>query len=62
MTFTTAAALVAVLLFLPVVVLLWATESSRQRALRMRRRGHSYRVIAARVGRAPSTVYRWCNP
>ena len=62
MTFTTAAALVAVLLFLPVVVLLYATESSRQRALRMRRRGHSYRVIAARVGRAPSTVYRWCNP
>ena len=62
MTFTTMAALVAVFFFLPVVVLLWATESSRQRALRMRRRGYSYRVIAARVGRAPSTVYRWCNP
>ena len=61
MTFTTAAALVAVCLLLPAVIILWATESSRQRALRMRRRGHSYRVIAARVGRAPSTVYRWCN-
>ena len=56
------AALVAVCLLLPAVIILWATESSRQRALRMRRRGHSYRVIAARVGRAPSTVYRWCNP
>lgn len=62
MTFTTMAALVAVCLLLPAVIILWATESSRQRALRMRRRGHSYRVIAARVGRAPSTVYRWCNP
>lgn len=62
MTFTTMAALLAAFLLLPLVVLLWATESSRQRARRMRRRGHSYRVIAARVGRAPSTVYRWCNP
>ena len=62
MTFTTVAALVAVCLLLPAVIILWATESSRQRARRMRRRGHSYRVIAARVGRAPSTVYRWCNP
>ena len=62
MTFTTVAALVAVCLLLPAVIILWATESSKQRARRMRRRGHSYRVIAARVGRAPSTVYRWCNP
>ena len=60
MTFTTLAALLAVFLFLPVVVLLWATESPRQRARRMRRRGHTYRTIAARVGRAPSTVHRWC--
>ena len=62
MTITTIAAAVLAALLLPLLVLLWATESSRQRALRMRRRGHSYRVIAARVGRAPSTVYRWCNP
>ena len=62
MTFTTVAALVAVCLLLPAVIILWATESSKQRARRMRSRGHSYRVIAARVGRAPSTVYRWCNP
>ena len=62
MTITTIAAAALAALLLPLLVLLWATESSRQRALRMRRRGHSYRVIAARVGRAPSTVYRWCNP
>ena len=61
-TITTAAAIVAALLILPAVILLWATESPRQRARRMHRRGHSYRVIGRRVGRAPSTIHRWCNP
>ena len=60
MTFTTLAALVAVFLFLPVVVLLWATESPRQRAQRMRRRGHSYRTIGARLGVAHTTARRYC--
>ena len=60
MTFTTLAALVAVFLFLPVVVLLWATESPQQRARRMRRRGHSYRTIAARLGCAHTTARRYC--
>ena len=61
MTFTTLAALVAAFLLLPLLLLLWATESPRQRARRMRRRGHSYRIIGRRVGRAPSTVHRWCS-
>lgn len=60
MTFPTLAALVAVFLFLPVVVLLWATESPQQRARRMRRRGHSYRTIAARLGVAHTTARRYC--
>ena len=60
-TITTGAAIVAALLLLPLVVLLWATESPRQRARRMHRRGHSFRAIARRVGRAPSTVHRWCS-
>ena len=60
-TITTAAAIVAALLLLPLVVLLWATESPKQRARRMHRRGHSFRAIARRVGRAPSTVHRWCT-
>ena len=60
MTFTTLAALLAVFLFLPVVVLLWATESPRQRARRMRRRGHSYRTIGARLGVAHTTARRYC--
>ena len=59
-TITTAAAIVAVFLFLPVVVLLWATESPRQRARRMRRRGHSYRTIGARLGVAHTTARRYC--
>lgn len=60
-TITTGAAIVAALLLLPLVVLLWATESPKQRARRMHRRGHSFRAIARRVGRAPSTVHRWCT-
>ena len=60
-TITTGAAIVAALLLLPLVVLLWATESPKQRARRMHRRGHSFRAIGRRVGRAPSTVHRWCS-
>ena len=60
-TITTGAAIVAALLLLPLVVLLWATESPKQRARRMHRRGHSFSAIARRVGRAPSTVHRWCT-
>ena len=60
-TITTAAALLAAFLLLPALLLLWATESPRQRARRMRRRGHSFRTIAGRVGCAPSTVHRWCS-
>ena len=60
MTFTTLAALVAAFLLLPIVVLLWATESPRQRARRMRRRGHSYRTIGRRLRCAHTTARRYC--
>ena len=59
-TITTAAALVAVFLLLPLVVLLWATESPRQRARRMRRRGHSFRTIGRRLGCAHTPARRYC--
>ena len=62
MAFSTIAAAALAALLLPLLLLLWVTESPRQRARRMRRRGHSYRAIGRRVGRAPSTVYRWCHP
>ena len=60
MTFTTLAALVAVFLLLPIVVLLWATESPQQRARRMRRHGHTFRTIAGRLHVSPTTARRYC--
>ena len=57
-TITTTAALVAVFLLLPLLLLLWATESPRQRARRMHRRGHSYRAIGRRLGVAHTTARR----
>ena len=61
-TITTGAAIVAALLLLPLVVLLWATESPQQRARRMHRRGHSYRAIGRRLGCAHTTARRYCLP
>ena len=61
-TITTAAAIVAALLILPALILWRLSQTPQQAARRMRRRGHSYRTIGRRVGRAPSTVYRWCHP
>lgn len=59
-TITTAAAIVAVCVLLPVVVILWATESPCQRARRLHRRGHSYRAIGRRLGCAHTTARRYC--
>ena len=59
MTLPTLAALVAVFLLLPLMLLLWATESPPQRARRMRRRGHSYRTIGARLGIAHTIESRF---
>lgn len=61
-TITTAAAIVAALLIFPALILWRLSQTPQQAARRMHRRGHSYRVIGRRVGRAPSTVHRWCNP
>lgn len=61
-TMTTAAALAVALLILPALILWRLSLTPRQNARRMRRAGHSYRTIGRRVGRAPSTVYRWCHP
>ena len=60
MTITTMAAVLAAFFVLPIVVLLWATESPQQRARRMRRRGHSYRTIGDRLGVAHTTARRYC--
>ena len=60
MAFSTIAAAALAALLLPLLLLLWATESPRQRARRMRRRGHTYRTIGARLGVAHTTARRYC--
>ena len=50
-----------VLLFFPVVVLLWATESRSTRIARYRSNGQTWPQIAARYGVSKSTVRRWAN-
>jgi AraC-like DNA-binding protein len=57
MTTTTIALLIALLL-LPVLFLLWATESRQQRARRWRRDGWTQQRIADRLGCSRSTVRR----
>lgn len=50
MTTATIAAALLVALLLPVIVLLWATESRPQRIRRLSRNGYSQRSIAQRLG------------
>jgi DNA-binding NarL/FixJ family response regulator len=50
MTTTCLLAWAAILLTLPVLLLLWATESREQRVQRFAREGMSQRVIAERMG------------
>jgi DNA invertase Pin-like site-specific DNA recombinase len=58
MSITCLAAWVAVFVFLPIVVLLWATESRQQRARRWRQAGLTQQAIANRLGCSRSTVRR----
>ena len=56
MSITCIAAWAVALLLLPLVVLLWATESREQRARRWRRQGLTQQAIADRLGCSRSTV------
>jgi len=57
--FTTSLAAFAVLLFLPIVLLLWVTESRTQRIHRLRNRhGWTQQRIADHLGISRSTVRR----
>ncbi len=47
------------LLLLPLIILLWLSESPQQRAKRWRRDGLTYRAIADRLKCSPSTARRW---
>lgn len=60
-TFAATMAALAVLLILPLVVLLHATESPQQRARRWRAAGQSCKVIGARLGVSHQQVSVWCR-
>ncbi len=59
MTFTCALAWAAVLIALPVIVLLWATESKATRINRLRASGNTWKAIANRYNVSPTTIRRW---
>jgi hypothetical protein len=58
MTITSLLALLLAALLLPLLVLLWLTESREQRARRWRRQGMTQQAIADRLGCSRSTVRR----
>ena len=58
MSVTCLAAWAAALLLLPILILLWATESRQQRARRWRRDGWTQQAIATRLGVSRTTVRR----
>jgi hypothetical protein len=55
---TTTLALIAALLLLPIIILLWATESTDQRVKRLRSYGWTQRRIAEHLGISRSRVQR----
>ena len=55
---TTTTALILALILLPLIVLLWATESREQRARRWRRQGWTPQRIADRLCCSRTTVRR----
>jgi DNA-directed RNA polymerase specialized sigma24 family protein len=58
MSITCIAAWVAALILLPIVVLLWCTESRQQRAKRLRSYGWTQQRIADVLGCSRTTVRR----
>jgi uncharacterized membrane-anchored protein len=59
-TLTTILAAVAAFLILPILVLLWVTESPQQKARRLRAAGQTYRAIGAAIGVSHTTARRYC--
>lgn len=59
---TSTLALLLILITLPVVLVLYITESKQQRAKRLHSRGWTQQRIADRVGVHRTTVGRWLKP
>jgi uncharacterized protein YerC len=58
---TTTFAFLLALLLLPLIILLWATESRHTRIQRLRKNGRTWKQISARYGVSQSTVRRWAT-
>ena len=52
---------IVVLILLPVLILLWATESKSTRIQRLRKQGQTWKQIAERYGVSATTVRRWAT-
>jgi hypothetical protein len=50
-----------IVVLLPVIILLWATESKSTRIKRLRRNGATWKTIAAKMNTSPSTARRWAK-
>ena len=68
MTFSTTIAAILALIILPIVVLLWVTESKEQRrtrqtktARKLRAQNYTFREIAERIGKSETTARRYCK-
>ena len=68
MTFSITFAAIVALITLPVIVLLWATESEQQRrnrkqqrARKLRGQDYTFRQIAQRIGMSESTARNYCK-
>jgi uncharacterized protein (DUF433 family) len=61
MTFSFSIIALIVLLTLPVVVLLWATESKKHRARRMRDYGCTFQQIADAIKMSKTTARNYCK-
>jgi hypothetical protein len=53
-------AIIICLITLPIILLLYFTASKPQHARRMRRNGHSPKLIGARLGVSHQQVTAWC--
>ena len=61
MTFSFSILALIVLITLPVVVLLWATESKQHRARRMRGYGCTFAQIAKCINMSQTTARNYCK-
>jgi hypothetical protein len=49
------------LILLPLLILLWATESKITRINRLRKQGQTWKQIGERYGVSPTTARRWAT-